>query len=338
MAPKDRYIDPEVLKLGLLFADILNGIMHEFGSISVTSASVVISGHLALILPGTIFVVTGIAYLIYANCKHLKIREDSKLIRIGNVVISISIFVGSILHFIGDNLPSLAEQLRNDANETTSSNDLVAEVNYIQLFLLIMAVLMHRVIPYSFGKLVEKCPNKGEQKVKEKVSDKTYSSIFKEVVFTSIVTVEFEAWFTVIQSTGTCSQTQLALVWTLWVVMFIVYGLVLIAKIILHVHTTYNVLLWSRYLVGTILGIFVSMAFGLYLLGDNKQPLDCYQDLSDKEINIVKLCFLCVSFLSFVIPLGSYPLVKSLDRKLNKTMSRDIELHDSHSNEKNTRV
>ena len=331
--------DSEVLKLGLLFADIVNGIMHEFGSIIMTSASVVISGLLALILPGTIFVITGIAYLIYADRKYLKTTEDSKLITTVNIVISIFIFFGSILHYVGDNLPSLAEQLRNDVNETVSNNNLIAEINSIQLFLLVMAVLMYRILPYGFGKLIEMCSIKDEQNTKEnKMSDKRYSSIFKEAVFASIVTIEFEAWFTVTQSAGTCSRIQLALVWTWWVVMFIVYGLVLIARITIHVHTSHNILLWSRYLVGITIGIFLSIAFGLYLLGDNMQPLNCYQDLSDKDISIVKLCALCVSLLSFVTPLGSYPLVKSLDRKLNKPVSRDIEQHESSSNEKDTRV
>ena len=331
-------MDPEVLKLGIIFADIVNGIMHEFGSIIVTSASVEISGYLAMVLTGTIFIMIGIVYLIHANRKYLKYPGDSAQLKVGNVVISVFTFAGSILHFTGDNLPGLAEQIGNNANGTIILNgNSIVEINSIRTSLLVLAVLLYHVIPYGFGKLVEKCPINDNQKTEEKMSYKTYSSIFKEVVFASIVTVEFEVWFTVIQRTGTCSQTQLALVWTVWVMMIIVYGLVLIARITVHIHATHNT--WRHHVVGIIIGILVLTAFGLYLLGDNMQPLDCYQDLvSDKEISIIKLCFLCVSLILFAIPLGSYPLVKFLDRKLNETVPRDVKQHDSPSNVQETQV
>ena len=45
-----------------------------------------------------------------------------------------------------------------------------------------------------------------------------------------------------------------------------------------------------------------------------------------------------MSLILFAIPLGSYPLVKFLDRKLNETVPRDVKQHDSPSNVQETQV
>ena len=46
----------------------------------------------------------------------------------------------------------------------------------------------------------------------------------------------------------------------------------------------------------------ITVAFGLYLLGDNRQPLDCYfSSISAMNSSIIRLAFLSVSFIVYSV-------------------------------------
>ena len=148
--------------------------------------------------------------------------------------------------------------------------------------------------------------NKDSRKKHTKFNDKECEedmdySLYKEMVNTAVLIIKFDSWFTIIQSAGSCaSPIQLGLVWFLWFLLnFGVYNILIAIRIFSycngHCHVGQDHFR-SNLFYGLIMAIVFLIAFALSLLGDNSQPLDCYQQVSPT----VKLLFLLISFLSFL--------------------------------------
>ena len=108
--------------------------------------------------------------------------------------------------------------------------------------------------------------------------------------------MEFDSLFTVIQ-TRNCSGNQLLLVWILWILMTATYCGMLWGRsgggLILSLNN--NDYVWVDSALGTFFIMSIMTTFGLFLLGDNSQPLDCISSLSNRSRSILRLIFLLLS-------------------------------------------
>ena len=121
----------------------------------------------------------------------------------------------------------------------------------------------------------------------------------------TVLIIKFDSWFTIIQSAGSCASPIQLYRPGLVLVVFGVYGILIAIKIFSycngHCHVGQDHFR-SNLFYGLIMAIVFLIAFALSLLGDNSQPLDCYQQVSPA----VKLCFLLISFISFLSSIVIY--------------------------------
>ena len=309
-------MDTTVLKLIILLSDNLNGLIKQISDIIATTEAQGVSAYLAIILPGIFYVVSGLIYTPLLNHHQLRAdsKKDSRYVKIVNVIVSWSVFFGGILYFVGDNIVETTEQFLGDnfnATETNNTNPLNI-ANSIQPILLILALILHDILPYEFKQAqLKDRGKKSNNNDKESKEDIDYS-LYKEMVNIAVLIIKFDSWFTIIQSSGICtSQVQLGLVWFLWFLLsFGVYSILVVIRIYSyyesHRHKRQNNF-QSNILYGFIMAVVFLIAFALSLLGDNNQPLDCYQASSS-----VKLCFILVSFVSFLGSIVIYIVYLSL--------------------------
>ena len=95
---------------------------------------------------------------------------------------------------------------------------------------------------------------------------------------------------------GDCLSSRDIAVWILWTVMIVMHGVIML------VHGIGRLFLDNNFVdlcFSIIVMIVVEIAFGLYLLGDNAQPLDCYTAISPRNLHIMRLCFLSFSFIIY---------------------------------------
>ena len=121
-----------------------------------------------------------------------------------------------------------------------------------------------------------------EWEIGESLNDNTTKSIYVGILNVVVVTIEFDSWFTLIQTMGDCSTPQLVSAWILWTVMLTMYTIVMVASGVTGYHSdkdTNNGL--CDFCFGIVIIVALSLGFGLYLLSDNAQPLDCYAAPSD---------------------------------------------------------
>ena len=165
-----------------------------------------------------------------------------------------------------------------------------------------LAIIFFRAIPYAIELLSKEC------NIDESLKDKTTKSIYIGIMNVVVVTIEFDSWFTLIQTMGDCSSPQLVSAWILWTVMFIVYTTIMgVSGVIgfFNDDDEHNGLFDISF--GIVIIVALSIGFGLYLLSDNAQPLDCYPALSDRNRSIMRLSFLlfssveCVAFIFIAI-------------------------------------
>ena len=102
-------ISPEILKLGMFLADLMNGIIYQISNLVTTEARTF--GLLATLLPGFLFLLGATIYLIVAPFtiwSDFKNGEIAKLVSIG-----ISSIFGLAMYLIADNF-YIIEEIRQD--------------------------------------------------------------------------------------------------------------------------------------------------------------------------------------------------------------------------------
>jgi hypothetical protein len=293
-----------------LLADNLNGIIKQVGNVVATTEAQKVSTYLAVIFPGVFLITFGLLYTPLLNAHQ---RTDNKKCygKIVNIIISWSVFFGGISYFVGDNIVETTEQiLIDDVNGSMTNTDttrVLTTVKSINPVLLILALILHDILPYEFKQAQSK-NSRGKHKSDDKEDkDDTDYSLYKEMVNTAVLIIKFDSWFTIIQSAGDCtSSIQLGLVWFLWFLLsFGVYSILIAIRIFSYCDGHRQVgqdNFKSNLFYGLVMAIVFLIAFSLSLLGDNSQPLDCYQQVSPT----VKLFFLLISFLSFLSSIVIY--------------------------------
>ena len=286
------YIYPEALKLIMLLADLMNGFIYEIGNLAQTDARTV--GHVAFILPGIFYLVFGLLYICICPCIVCEERMTGCIVK---YAISISSLIGLTLYLIGDNY-YLVEQINEDKFITTLNNatlkvEILNRINAIQPSFLLLSIMFHRAIPQILMVFIRKF---------EKDQDNINDSFFIGMMNTLVLTTELDSWFTMVQSTNDCSS-QLKWVWTMWMLMIAVYTVLLLTNSIFGLHTSENYHDKDpncQSCCGTCMIAFIVIAFALYLLGDNRQPLDCYPSLSARGRSGLKFFFIFVAAVIYV--------------------------------------
>ena len=297
-----------------LLTDNLNGIIKQIGDIVATTEAQNISAYSAVIFPGIFLFTFGLIYTPLLNVHQL--RDNNKKCHgpgiIVNIIVSWSVFFGSISYFLGDNIVETTELILFESHDfngsmTNNTTHTLTTVKSIHPILLILALLLHDILPYEFKQIqIKDCREKGKSDDKERKED-TDNSLYKEMVNIAVLVIKFDSWFTIIQSAGICtSQVQLGFVWFLWFLLsFGVYSILIAIKVYSYCsgyRQKKENYFKSNILYGLIMAAVFFIAFALSLLGDNSYPLDCYQQVSP----IVKLCFLLVSFASFLSSIVIY--------------------------------
>ena len=279
-------IYPEPLKLIMLLADLLNGLIYEIGNIVQTNARTV--GRAAFILPGIFYAVCGLIYFI----RYLVIIEDKpKKLKFIKALMGISSLAGLTLYLIGDNY-YLIEQIRTDKfvdtlSNTTQKTEILNRINAIQPSFLLLSIIFYRVIPQILKIFIRKWF--------KDTSEAKNSSYFIGMRNTLVLTTEFDSWFTMIQATRDCSS-QLNWVLAMFLLMIIGYITHMLINSILEMNTN-NRKHPFQYFSGGCMVFFIvlNFAFAFYLLGDNRQPLECSSSLSARRRSGLKFFFIFVA-------------------------------------------
>ena len=129
------------------------------------------------------------------------------------------------------------------------------------------------------------------------------------------ITVDFDTWFTLVESSETCLSEHRQIV--VWVLFGFVLLVVLIAELVILgwklVHfcsgtSFYLMQPWKTrtYICDMVFGlsgiVVIPIAIALFLLADNRQPLDCFNE----DSRMRRLIFLVISFVIFVIASVSF--------------------------------
>ena len=282
----------------MLVADLLNGIIFESGNLARTNA--VAYGVVAFLIPGTLFMIVAsnhVLIAIYNTYTKLKKTDYAVSKTCEMTLISIVSFIGVIIYFVADNY-YLVEQIRHnkfltDFNSTTEIGVFV-NINSIQPPLLVLGIIFHQAIPRAI-KAVTRPHTKDPDSADE-------DSIYLGVMNMTVATLEFDSLFTLIQTIGICLKSiDLAFAWVLWTHLMIVYiGTLIFRAIQGYVKSyKYSKIKFYDLVWGVLVIILTWIAFGLYLLGDNRHPLDCYLSLSDRVKSILRLSFLVLAFVNY---------------------------------------
>lgn len=289
-------IYPEVLKLIMLLADLLNGFIYEIGNMAQTNARTV--GRVAFILPGILYALCGLSYFI----GYLVVKEEELKIKAVKILMGMSSLVGLTLYLIGDNY-YLIEQIHTDKfvdtlSNTTQKIEILNRINAVQPSFLLLSIIFYRVIPQILKIFIREW-------VKD--SSETKNSSFRiGMMNTLMLTTEFDSWFTMVQATSDCSS-QLKWVMVMWVLMIIGYVTHMLINRILKTNISNGKDYEFQYFGGGYMVFFIVFAFALYLLGDNRQPLEC-SSLSARGRSDLKFFFILVAGLIYFIVILIYAI------------------------------
>ena len=301
-------ISPEILKLMMLLADLLNGIIYQISNLVATEAR--IFGLLATLLPPILFLLGATSYLFAAPLtiwKDFELKEKVKLLFIGG-----SSLFGLTMYFFADNF-YIFEEIRLDLllrnlNDTALQMDSYNTINSIQPTFLVLAIIFFRAVPYAIELLSTQCD------VNESLKDNTKTSVYVGILNVVVITIEFDSWFTIIQTTGDCSTQQAISSWILWIAMIIIYCTIMIFSAIIgfQYDEKDNGIVDIFFGIGIIIGL--TAGFGLYLFSDNAQPFDCYTVVTPRNQSIMRLSFLLfslVGYVAFIIIASVFAKVRS---------------------------
>ena len=307
MKIKYNHFKLKLLWITILIVDITNGILVELGNIVGTEGGKMLAGYPALVVPGGIYLIVGVMYVIYLLYNNKNLLKTSTSTYILETLLSSSVCIGSLFYFVGDNLASLYENIGE-------SDKKITEIDNIRPYLLIISIIFYRLIPYAIDNRLNKLENDtsnssqgtSETGVETLSTDSEGKSIcksmFEEVVKAAAMTVEFDSWFTVVLTASLCtSNTQLVCVWVLYCFMVIVYLVILLLNIDTcvieahghrwHCHTCHNIFL----------GFSLSVALGTYLVADNMRPLSCHFEATPTKLKLSLLLVAGVVYLTLFI-------------------------------------
>ena len=304
-------ISPEILKLIMLLADLLNGIIYQTSNLVTTEVRAL--GLLATLFPPVFFLLSAISYLFVAPLtiwSKFEVEEKVKLLFIAG-----SSLFGLTMYFFADNF-YIFEEIRQDLllrnlNDTALQMDAYNTINSIQPTFLVLAIIFFRAVPYAIELLSTQCG------VDESLNDNTQTSVYVGILNVVVITIEFDSWFTIIQTTGDCStqpSAQVISAWILWIAMIIIYCTIMIFSAIIGFYYDKKDNGLLDFFLGIIIIIGLTAGFGLYLLSDNAQPFDCYTALTPRNQSIMRLSFLLFSlavYITFIFIAIFFAIVRS---------------------------
>lgn len=324
----------------MVVTDLLNGIIFEAGNITAVSDATAV-GVLAFILPGSLYLIFGLMYIeksmvkMYYKNQKKETKDESKVIELS--LISLVSFVGTLVYFIGDNF-YIVEQIRHGTFLTTLNSSTKIEsfekIDNIQPPFLVLGIVLYQAIPTGIKILFKSWKGDSDETAmadSNLSSSEIKGSIFCGALKIAVVTVALDSLFTVIQKNGICpGPNVIAYIWILWLIISVIYVVILLIRGILGCIRLYQdnskgkkVWVWDCVL-GWIAIVGLSVAFPIYLLGDNRLPLDCYylsSSRSDANGSILRLCFLLVALI--VYGLASLHLFFALFPKFSKAKEVD---------------
>lgn len=280
----------------MLLADLLNGLLYNIGNLISTEAKVI--GLLALIIPITLFVIASKLFIFIAPLTCWRKLDNEELFK--STCLELYSMIGLIFYFVGDNFHQVNEIQNNiflsNINDTQQQSNAFIQINTFQAPFLMLGIIYFRAFPYTINRFL----GKGK---KLKTKDSIYTGILNIVV----VTTEFDAWFTLLQTVGDCSTEHITLVWTMWIAMIMLYTA---AMFMSGIRGWYECgdennpeLCGSdmkiHLVCGILIKILIVMAFAFYLISDNRQPLECCQ--SPHGITIIRLIFVTFSFFVYLV-------------------------------------
>lgn len=334
----------------MVVTDLLNGIIFEAGNIAAVSDATAV-GVLAFILPGSLYLIFGLIYIeksmvnsyrMYYKNQKKETKDESKVVELS--LISLVSFAGTIVYFIGDNF-YIVEQIRHGTFLTTLNSSTKIEsfekINNIQPPFLVLGIVLYQAIPIGIKILFKSWKGDSDETAMADLnlsSSEIKGSIFYGALKIAVVTVALDSLFTVIQKNGICpGPNVIAYIWILWLIISVMYVMILLISGILGCIRLYQdnskgkkVWVWDCVL-GWIAIVGLSVAFPLYLLGDNRLPLDCYylsSSRSDANGSILRLCFLLVALI--VYALSALYLFYAL---LNFSKAKEVENSNNHNKE-----
>lgn len=327
----------ESIKVIALICDLMNGIIYEIGNLALTNAR--INGILAFVIPEVVFIVFIVLTATLITKAFVKLNCNGPCEIIICTIIILSSSIGLILYLIFDNY-YIIEQIQQDQylialNDTDEMEDIHGRINAIQPSLLLLAILFFKGIPKVFKKILTWYGDTNSETEDAYDYDDLNKSIWIGMFNVLTLTTEFDAWFTLIQHFNDCS-IQVYLVWVLWICMVCLFLFFLICVFSCTIGRC-----WDDYdkwavVVSIPLIICIVTTFSLYLLGDNRQPLDCYDTLTEgfdgKLRSGIKLLFLSIAFVSYTCILTLFFIIiccmlHDIPHKEDKKNSKDtIEL------------
>jgi hypothetical protein len=287
----------------MLLADLMNGFIYEVGNFLQTTNARTI-GIWAFALPGGLYLLFGLLYIVFCPCIHCERLLNQPAITIIKILISIFSLIGLILYLVGDNY-HLIKQINERVliitlKNTTRKVEILNEINAIQPSFLLLSLLFHRAVPQILMIIARKINREEEREDDMKFND----SFFIGIMSTLLLTTELDSWFTMVQATTDCSS-QLKWVWATWILLIVVYAVHISTNSISGVVCGNQDEADTQCYGGACMIVFLVIAFAMYLLGDNRQPLDCYP-ISAFGRSAVKLLFIVLAATIYVIILIFY--------------------------------
>lgn len=284
----------DCLKLFMLFADLLNGLIYHIGNVTSTETNVI--GLIAIIIPITFFLAAATAFMLIALRTWWRKLDTDEKIKL--ICTELSYLIGLLFYFIGDNFQQVKEIQDNmflsNINNTLQQSNAFIQINAIQAPFLLLGIIYFRAIPHIINRIWN------NDDINKKIKSK--DSIFVGILNIVVVTTEFDAWFTLLQTLEDCSTEQcITLVWILCLVMILLYTVAMSMSGIRGwwAHGEEKELDITDLVNGILIVFFLTVAFAFYLISDNRQPLDCYA--SPYSINFVRLVFVIISSFVYLV-------------------------------------
>ena len=336
MKPTPKFFFNE-LKTIAFIADALNSLV--FYAVAVSGISF---GVLGLILIGASLVM-----LIYRCRSIYKSRKQSTnggaccelmlQVLFGSLMI-----LSTTMYFVGDNLISFVtkyKDLKCDPSDSNSTEVMTCgkHATVSSIYLLIFGIIGFRFIP-----LVEKKTRrilKLYQNNNNNNTDNKQRLFYTTAIESLAIITELDAWYTALTTLtknsvfkSTCSNYILTGYWLAVFLIMIILGIYFALAIInidnkkctmkqccnkkctAEDHHSYIALMFTIWITS-----------GLYILGDNKEPLDCYKESSSQTINpinIIQLSFVCGSLFFYIGVFVISLVVPYWKRRKNKRVNK----------------
>lgn len=285
---------PTTLRAVILLMDILSGIIEQSGMIDNNTT---VAGAVAIALPGVLYLIFGIAYLIYTIVHYCREAQTCQGKCVYDIFISFVVFIGSISYFIGDNIMSFAESFER-------SDEFLDRVNASRVVLLVLAVVAYKIIPPVADEVFKDYWE--EDSTNQDIENKIYT-ISQLSANAVVLTLDFDTLYTVPLVLMSCSsKSQEVSIWVLFAIMSVIYFLSFIVSIFVKVGScTCEGNNKISYMIGFAIAIIMTFFNGVYLLFDNEYPIICYK-YGSGIIEIGKLVVFVVIFLVYSFVIGFF--------------------------------